>query len=63
MLGDFVAAVIRFGIPEDKFKAFCERHGVLPECAKCQARRKWLNEFGQEFGHGAKKLLKFFLRN
>ena len=62
MLGDWVAdRIASFGITAAKYEAFRERHGMLPEC-NCEARRQWLNNFGQEFGHKTKKLLKFLLR-
>lgn len=49
-------------ITEESYIAFKEKVGLLPEC-NCEARRIWLNNFGQEFGKKKKKLLRFLLRD
>jgi hypothetical protein len=61
-LGDWVAGnLAAIGLTEEAYCEFKGRVGLIPEC-NCDARRRWLNEFGHRFGSKAKKALRGMLK-
>lgn len=59
-LGDRVEQALTFlGITQERYTAFKEKYGKMPDC-DCLARKRWMNEFGREFGDLVK--LKWLIR-